>query len=112
MLYNDRKMLKWKGMLLSEHVEMIKMDETEKPPLFLDEQAAEEFNRMVSESYHLSKPIFIEVNTFGLPYIEATGIVQSLNSHNGRLILIGKGMFCLKDIVSIRFVEEGDEYGN
>jgi hypothetical protein len=93
MLYNDWKMLKWQGMLLSEHAEMMKMEETEKPPLFLDEQTAEAFNRMVNESYHQSKPIFIEVNTFGLPYIEATGIVKSLNSHSGHLALIGEGCF-------------------
>jgi hypothetical protein len=78
MLYNDRKMLKYTSFLLSEHTEMLKQTEPEKPPIFLDEQAIEEFNRLVYDSFHLQQPVFIEVNTFGLPYIEAAGIVKSL----------------------------------
>ncbi len=109
-LYKDRGMLKWQGFLLAEHSEQLQTKNTEAAPLYLDEQALEEFNQLVCESYHLKKPISIQVNTFGLPYIEGTGIVKFLPPVNGRLELKGSGSFCMKDIVSVRLAENGEDH--
>lgn len=111
MLYPDRKLLKWQGLLLTEHREQIKqklrVEANEAPPLFLDEQAVEEFNQIAAESFHTKRIVKVEVNTFGLPFIEAQGIVSSLDRTSGSLKLTGKdgGIFSLKDIVTIHFVE-------
>lgn len=111
-LYPDRGMVKWQGFLLAEHSEQLHTKETEAFPLYLDEQALEEFNRLVFQSFHFKKPVIVQVNTFGLPYIEGTGIVKSLYPLNGRLELAGSGSFCMKDIVSIRLLEEDEGCGD
>lgn len=105
-LYPDRGMIKWQGFLLSEHNEQLQQTSNEAPPLFLDEQALEEMNQLVLESYHLKKPVSIEVNTFGLPYIQGSGVVKSLHPADGRIELTGSGSYCIKDIVSICFQED------
>ncbi|MCI2256139.1 YolD-like family protein [Domibacillus sp. PGB-M46] len=38
-------------------------------PLYLDEQALEEIQRIVMESYHEQRMIELQVTTFGLSYI-------------------------------------------
>ena len=107
-LYPDRGMLKWRGLILAEHAEQMKLEnekrEKEAPPLYLAEQALEEMQRIVMESYHEQKEIELQVNTFGLPYIEGRGIMKSLNPEGGRLYLTD-GSYCIKDIVSIRLAD-------
>lgn len=106
--YEDRGMLKCRGLILSEHAELLKQDkqkrQKEVPPLYLDEQQLEEMQRIVMESYYEQKPVVVQVNTFGLPYIEGTGVVTSPQSENGRLFL-SDGSHCIKDIVSIKFAD-------
>ncbi|MCM3789397.1 YolD-like family protein [Domibacillus indicus] len=107
-LYPDRGMLKWRGLTLAEQTEMYaklkREEEKEAPPLYLDEQALEEMQRIMMESYNEHRVIELQVNTFGLPYVEGKGIVTSLQPQNGRLLLTD-GSYCVKDIVTIRFAD-------
>lgn len=81
-LYEDRGMLKWRGLILSKHTDMCaelkQKEEKEAHPLYLDEQALEEMQQIIMESYHEKRVVELQLNTFGLPYIQGKGIITSL----------------------------------
>lgn len=113
MIYEDRKMLKWKGFLLTEHTEQLQEKEVEKEEIIIDEQEKERFDQIINRSYHLKLPVKLLLNTFGHPYMEVTGVVQSIDHESKRLKLMGKGAVCIVDIVSIDFLDkEVDEIGH
>ena len=106
MLYPDRKMLKWRGLILAEHAEIIKeqfkSEKIERKKRLHEDFDAQEhdiYNRIIYTSFTCQIPVRVEVQTFD----ESTfgyGIVQSLNSFNGRLEL-EDGSYCIKDIVAL-----------
>lgn len=113
MLYDDRKMIKWQGFMLSEHAEQIKKGKIEKETATADEQTKELFDRRIYISYHSQLPIRVSLNTFGEAYIQIAGVVQSLHRESGYLYLKGKGRLAIEDIVSVEFANHEDEgHGN
>ncbi|MFL0364584.1 MULTISPECIES: hypothetical protein [Pseudobacillus] len=108
MLYNDRKMMKWRGLLLSEHSEELQKKDILKEAHYIDEQEKEQFNRIVEESFHLKVPITVRLNTFGRPYFNVIGIVESLVDKN-YLHLSGTGKIPIADIVSIDLASNDGE---
>ncbi|MCP3764662.1 YolD-like family protein [Domibacillus sp. A3M-37] len=111
-LYEDRGMIKWQGLMLAEHGEQIKLEnekrEKETHPLYLDEQALEEMQRIVVESYHEQREVELQVNTFRLPYIEGFGVAKSLISPESGRLLLTDGSYCIKDILSIQLADGND----
>lgn len=107
LLYNDRKMMKWQGFLLSEHAEQLKKVKAERRRVILDEQAKELFDWMIHVSYYSRLPLLVHLNTFGEPYIEVTGIVESLHHSSGYLTLKEQGSFSLEDVVEMEFAGRG-----
>lgn len=55
-------------------------------------------------SNHEQRLIELQVNTFGLPYVEGKGIVTSLQPKNSRLLLTD-GSNWVKDTVTIKFAD-------
>jgi hypothetical protein len=115
MLYNDRKMLKWQGFLLSEHVEQLKKLKIEKKNVTYDEQAKELFDRVLHTSIQTGKEVVLEMDTFGEPYLEVKGVVKSFTRtgrKDGYIKLEGySSNFWMDEIVSIDFAES-DECGD
>lgn len=109
LLYNDRKMLKWQGFRLSEHVEQLKQVKIQKKRVIVDEQTRELFDWMIHISYSSQQPLLVYLNTFGEPYTQVSGIVESVNHPSGYLFLKGKGSFAIEDIVSMEFARAEDE---
>lgn len=113
--YPDRGMLKWKGLILSEHAEMMKAEKNkrERRDIHLDEQQYEEFNRMVQVSIHLKKEVILELNTFGDDHLmKVNGVVSECCLHPGQKPYIKlnglSSRFLIDEIVSMKLVE-GDE---
>ncbi|KIL74653.1 hypothetical protein [Bacillus badius] len=106
MLYKDRKMVKWQGFLLSEHAEQPRTVEEEIIDITIDEQQKELFDRILSQSHHLKVPVTITLNTFGGPYIKVTGTVQLIHNKPGFFKVIGKGIVCGEDIISIEWANQ------
>lgn len=111
MLYPDRGMLKWRGLILAEHADLIKEEfkneKIEKKKRLhedFDEQEQDIYNRIIYTSFSCQIPVRVEVQTFDEP-IFGYGIVQNLNSFNGRLEL-EDGSYCIKDIVSLSLDEK------
>ncbi|OLN22233.1 hypothetical protein BTO30_10825 [Domibacillus antri] len=108
MLYNDRKMLKWQGFMLSEHAEQMQETVIEKNPILLDEQAKDIFDRVLAASVHYGKPIEIKMMTFGEPYFTVTGVVKSVHWEEGYIQIAGSSAyFYMKDIAFIDFADGG-----
>ena len=79
-LYNDRGMMKWQGLILSEHVEMMEREKSKpvKAGILFDEQQLEEFDRMIQRSLHLEREVVFKVNTFGdHDLLQVKGIVSA-----------------------------------
>ncbi|OMP66168.1 YolD-like family protein [Domibacillus epiphyticus] len=110
MLYPDRKMLKWQGMMLAEHNEQIKEEAKKivKKEIFFDEQQHEEFDRIVQASLHLKKEVIFEMNTFGdHDLLHVKGFVSDCFRIPGQkpyLKMEGySAKFWIDEIVSIQF---------
>ncbi|OMP67865.1 hypothetical protein [Domibacillus epiphyticus] len=109
MLYDDRKMLKWQGLILPEHAEQLREENIKKKQVMLDEQEKDRFDRIVNISIHFEKEIVFNMDTFGEPYFEVKGVVQSFTRtgrKKGFLSLKGSSsVFWVDEIVSITLVE-------
>ena len=117
-LYNDRGMMKWQGLILSEHVEMMEREKSKpvKADILFDEQQLEEFDRMIQRSLHLEREVVFKVNTFGdHDLLQVKGIVSAFCRLPGQIPYVKlKGYsstFRLDEMVSISFAAGDDEYG-
>ncbi|KKB44286.1 hypothetical protein [Bacillus thermotolerans] len=109
MLYEDRKIMKWRGFLLSEHAEQLTEPEVINEENLMDEQAKEAFDHMISCSYHNGMPVTMCIRVLGKPPVQVTGIVQKLNDPPGCLKVAGKGTIHIKDILTVELVDTKDE---
>ncbi|WP_242237786.1 hypothetical protein [Domibacillus sp. PGB-M46] len=60
--------------------------------------------QVVTESYLEQRLIELQVNTFGLPYVEGKKIVTSIPPKNSGLLLTDS-FHWLKDIITIKFAD-------
>ncbi|RJS62383.1 hypothetical protein CJ483_21985 [Bacillus sp. PK3_68] len=109
MLYEDRKMLKWQGFMLSEHTEQLQETKPVVKEIAIDEQQKEVFDRVLRYAYNQQLPVTVHLNTFGYPYMEVTGVIQSFHHKPNHLKVLGKGVICTKDIVAVDFANKKDE---
>ncbi|MCM3790519.1 YolD-like family protein [Domibacillus indicus] len=118
-LYQDRGMMKWQGLILSEHAEMISREKNKpvKRELLFDEQQLEEFDQLIHSSIHLEKEIVFELNTFGDDsLLKVSGGVSECSQLPGQqpyFKLKGyNSTFRLDEIVSISFAAGVDGDGD
>lgn len=90
MIYPDRCMLKWQGMLLSDHNERMKLDsllETcEKPARYHTEADYEAWDQLIRRSKNEGRFITLVAARPNEPESRLTGIVQTLRG--GRIHLL------------------------
>jgi hypothetical protein len=117
-LYPDRGMMKWQGLILSEHAEIMNAEKNKmaRREILFDEQQKEEFNRMVHLSIHLKKEVVIELNTFGDDDpLKVSGVVSEFSCLPGQkpyMKMDGfSSRFWIDEMVSIALVK-GEEYGD
>jgi regulator of PEP synthase PpsR (kinase-PPPase family) len=117
-LYPDRGMMKWQGLIISEHTEMMEEERKKvvKEEIIFDEQQHEEFDRIVVASLHLRKKIVFQMNSFGDNHLlKVDGIVSECSRITGQkpnLKLEGSSSkFWIEEIVSIDFAV-GDDDGD
>jgi len=101
MLYPDRCMLKWRGMLLSDHSEMMldnNMERTmQKTIIEYDEQEKERFDQIILTSLGTNKQVTFTINKKNTPYYTEQGVVTAIKKNmiflesNGNTIIIKKG---------------------
>ncbi|OXS74218.1 hypothetical protein B1B05_17235 [Domibacillus enclensis] len=114
--YEDRGMLKWRGLILSEHAEMMKNEKSRivRRDIYFDDQQYEEMNRIATISIHLKKEVVFELNTFGdEDLLKVSGVVCECGSLPGQkpyIKLSGfSSRFWAEEIVSMQLAE-GDGY--
>lgn len=82
MIYPDRCMLKWQGMLLSDHNERMKLDQIlevcEKPARYHTEAEYEAWDRMIRRSWQEAKPLQLLIARPGEPEFSITGTVRTI----------------------------------
>lgn len=117
-LYNDREMMKWQGLILAEHAEMLEREKSKpvKTKTLFDEQQLEEFDRIIQSSLHLEREVVFKMNTFGdHDLLQVKGIVSEfcrLPGQHPYVKLKGySSRFRLDEMVSISFAAGDDEYG-
>ncbi|NLB22579.1 MAG: hypothetical protein GX833_04875 [Clostridium sp.] len=81
MIYPDRCMLKWQGMLLSDHNERMRQDEIlelcETTVRYHSEAEYEVWDRLIQKSKQESLPITLEILRPNEPKLQVTGIIES-----------------------------------
>lgn len=117
-LYNDRGMMKWQGLILSEHAEMLEREKSKpvKAEILFDEQQLEEFDRIILSSLHLEREVVFKMNTFGdHDLMQVNGIVSEfcrLPGQHPYVKLKGySSRFRLDEMVFISFAAGDDEDG-
>ncbi|MCP3763645.1 YolD-like family protein [Domibacillus sp. A3M-37] len=117
-LYPDRGMLKWKGLILFEHADMMNAEKNkmERREILFDEQRNEEFNRIIHLSIHLKKDVIFELNTFGDDdLLKVNGVVSECSRIPGQKPYVKldgfNSTFWVDEMVSIALAE-GEEYGD
>lgn len=89
MIYPDRCMLKWQGMLLSDHNERIRFDQIQETCLkeekYHTEAEYEDWDQLIARSRAMKSPITLVVSRPNEPQFSITGIVHS--SKGSRLSL-------------------------
>ncbi len=89
MIYPDRCMLKWQGMLLSDHNERMRFEKLQEKSLKEEkhhtEAEYEDWDQLIAKSKQTRKPITITVSRPNEPQFEVTGIV--LSSRGAKLTL-------------------------
>lgn len=90
MIYPDRCMLKWQGMLLSDHNERMKLDTRleacETPTRYHTEADYETWDRLIRRSKNEGRYITLVAVRPNEPEIRLTGIVQTVRG--GRIHLL------------------------
>ena len=107
MLYNDRGMKKWQGLILAEHKEqMIEFEKRNREPVKKEQMSEEQINQLLQESFRNGKKIDIQLNHLsnGLYKDNFIGVVGGFD--NGLIyISTDKGLEAI-DPESIRHVSK------
>ena len=98
MIYPDRCMMKWQGMLLSDHNERMRQDEIldlcETMVRYHSEAEYEAWDRLIQKSKYESLPITFEIIRDNEPRLQVSGIIESFKKNtltlltkNGRMVI-------------------------
>lgn len=86
MLYPDRCMMKWQGMILSDHNERIEEDKVseslEKEKSYLSEQELEEWDILLRKSQFEKVTLRFRINHLGEEYFHIIGNVEKIKGKN------------------------------
>ncbi len=82
MIYPDRCMLKWQGMLLSDHNERMRLEQVleiyETKAIYHTEAEYEMWDRLILRSKREGMPITLRIRPLNEPPVSVTGVVQSI----------------------------------
>ncbi len=96
-IYPDRCMLKWQGMLLSDHNERMRFDQiqeaAEKEERYHTEAELEDWDDLIMQSKKLNREITILVSRPNEPEFRVTGTVRSIRA--GKLHIQTEGGECI-----------------
>lgn len=111
MLYEDRRMLKWQGMLLSDHNERMYDDvlaeRTERDPIYIDEEENERWDHLISESLFSGKYLKIVSARPGEEEKTRFGIIKKVKKN--MMILSDNGYDSIIEKWEIRSINEWDK---
>lgn len=98
MIYPDRCMLKWQGMLLSDHNERMRADQIretcEKEPRYHTEADYETWDQLIQKSKRDGQAITLLISRPNEPEFSVTGVIQSVKS-NRLTLLTGQGLMII-----------------